>query len=260
MLPSDKYLISNGIEFIHINKNETDFLFKEIFEDRIYIQQGLTLDPNPIVFDVGANIGVFSYFIFTQYKEAKIFAFEAIPEVFEVLKRNAKLFQWNIELFNKAISNSIGEREFTYYPKSSLQSSYYSDRVKDREFLMAAALHQQKISNLYFNPFLLDKLIDSKLENKTVLCPTVKLSQIICDRQIKRIDLLKIDVEGSERDVIQGIDLKDWGIIKQVVIEIDNDQNTDFIYRVLSQRGFKIKKQIYEPLSGTAVCMLYAMK
>lgn len=260
MLNSDKYLLPDGIEFIAINKNEADFLFKEIVEDRIYLQQGLALDLNPVVVDVGANIGIFSYFIFAQYAKAKVYAFEVIPEVFDVLKRNATLFEWNIELFNVAISNCKGEREFTYYPKSSLQSSCYSDKVKDRKFLMATALHQQKNAGLSFSPFLLDKLIDSKLENRSVRCPTHTLSQIICDQQITRIDLLKIDVEGSEWDVIQGIESKDWEIIKQVAIEIDNDQNIDLICHVLSQQGFRIRKHIYEPLSDTTVCMLYAMR
>lgn len=247
-------------QFADINKNETEFLFKEIFEARIYLQNHLTLNSDAVVFDIGANIGVFSFFVFTYCKDARVFAFEPIPEIFEVLKANARQLNWNIELFNAAVSDSAKNLEFTYYPKSSLQSSCYANIDKNRKLLKASALYQQKELGLSVNNYLLDKLIESKLESNKVTCLSVTISEIIKECRVENIDLLKIDVEGSECDVIQGVKSEDWNKIKQVVVEIDNNKNIALIDDVLSQHGFRTKKQYYKPLLGTTVCMLYASK
>ena len=253
----EKCLLPNGIEFAHINKNETDFLFREIFEDRLYLRYGLILDKDPIVFDVGANIGMFSLFVFLHCQGAKVFAFEPIPEVFEILRINSHFFGWNMELFNVAVSNSIGTRRFTHYPKSSLQSGCYPNAAKDRTFLKATALYQQQETGLSFSSHLLDQLIDSKLGKTTLLCPSVTLSQIIHQYQLPRIDLLKVDVERSEWDVIQGIDSSHWKKIRQVVIEIENKQSSTMFVDILEKNGFTLDVQTYAPLSDTSVCILY---
>ena len=38
--------------------------------------------------------------------------------------------------------------------------------------------------------------------------------------QVQQIDLLKVDVEGAELDVLQGIGASQWAAIKQVVAEV----------------------------------------
>src|SRR5262249_22505755 len=56
------YELPNGMIIRHHNKNETDFSYKEIFEEQIYLRHGVVLKPGDCIFDVGANIGMFSLF------------------------------------------------------------------------------------------------------------------------------------------------------------------------------------------------------
>ena len=55
---------------------------------------------------------------------------------------------------------------------------------------------------------------------------------------IKKIDLLKIDCEGNEQKVIDGIEENNWDIIKQLIIEInDIDGRLDYINNKLTGLG-----------------------
>lgn len=61
-----------------------------------------------------------------------------------------------------------------------------------------------------------------------------------CKSSISRIDLLKIDVEGSELNVLKGISKTLWGIVLQIVLEVhDVDGRLEKIERLLQSEGFK---------------------
>src|SRR6266478_3750729 len=49
----------------------------EIWDDKLYFQEGVSILPGDIVFDVGANIGVFT--LCAAKQGAHIYAYEAIP-------------------------------------------------------------------------------------------------------------------------------------------------------------------------------------
>ena len=59
-----------------------------------------------------------------------------------------------------------------------------------------------------------------------VECEVKTLSYIIENQNPERIDLLKIDCEGNELNVINGIKPKDWPIIKQIIIEVNDIPRT----------------------------------
>src|SRR5262249_51319910 len=78
---------------------------------------------------------------------------------------------------------------------------------------------------------------------------------------IKRIDLLKIDVEKSERDVLSGIGDDDWEKIRQIVIEIhDIDGRLGEISAMLEHRGYSLVTEQDALLKGTAIYDVYAMR
>ena len=54
------YEVSAGLRVAQQNKNETDYLYHEIFERRCYLQHGVSIERGDWVVDVGANIGLFS--------------------------------------------------------------------------------------------------------------------------------------------------------------------------------------------------------
>ena len=65
------------------------------------------------------------------------------------------------------------------------------------------------------------------------------MSEVIRENQVCKIDLLKVDVEGSELDVLRGIDQEDWGKIRQVIVEVhDIDNRVEKIVSMLKRRGY----------------------
>ena len=68
------------------------------------------------------------------------------------------------------------------------------------------------------------------------------LSTVIEENEIEKIDLLKIDWEGNELDVIEGIEEVNWKIIKQIVVEVhDIDNRLVYIKDLLRNKGYNLK-------------------
>jgi hypothetical protein len=65
------------------------------------------------------------------------------------------------------------------------------------------------------------------------------VSEVIAEHGIERIDVLKIDVERSEVEVLEGIRDEDWPKIRQVVLEVDTTANRDRVLAMLEARGFR---------------------
>ena len=92
-------------------------------------------------------------------------------------------------------------------------------------------------------------------------CELRTLSDTLRDESIKRVDLLKIDVEKAELEVLAGIEEGDWPTIKQVVAELHLDpagrqQTVD----VLTGRGFEVTVEQDPTMAGTPIHMLYAVR
>jgi hypothetical protein len=84
---------------------------------------------------------------------------------------------------------------------------------------------------------------------------------IIDSLSIKKLDLLKIDCEGNEQKVIDGIEENNWNIIKQLIIEInDIDGRLNYINNKLIELGYTTRI-IQEPaLKNTKLYNLFAKK
>ena len=128
-----------------------------------------------VVFDVGANAGDWTREVFSQGHDVEVHLFEPIPHVYKTLILN---------LDKKNISNNlaVGQKEevktFYYYENHPLLSTFYRRLDVEKQI-----------------PIGVPKQI-------TVLTTTI---DNYCQRHsIKRINFLKIDVEGGELDVLYG--------------------------------------------------------
>ena len=111
-----RYKLPNGMAIVHQNKSETDFLYEDIFGDRIYLKHGITLHDGDCVFDVGANIGMFTLFAGQSAKDVRVFAFEPIPPMVELLQINASLYGADVKVFGCGHGREPAIASFTYYP------------------------------------------------------------------------------------------------------------------------------------------------
>ena len=83
--------------------------------------------------------------------------------------------------------------------------------------------------------------------------PTISWDRFLERYQISQIDLFKMNIEGAEKDVIQGI--TDFGIIKRFIISChdfraNNNEgewyrSKETVTRVLTENGYKLKRFEY---------------
>ena len=137
---------------------------------------------NPIIFDVGANIGSvrqYKNYIRQTFQSGKIYAFEPNPFAYQALcsATNNDTMQYNLQF---ALGEKIGRTK--HYSYSSLEKTELASSNK--------------------------QIFADILKSKEALtCYEVKVTTIdsYCKKhQIKHINYLKIDVEGSEYDVLKG--------------------------------------------------------
>ncbi|MEK6283065.1 MAG: amino acid adenylation domain-containing protein [Acidobacteriota bacterium] len=230
------YLLPNQLEIVHLNKNETDLLYKEIFQDQVYLKHGITLNDGDSVFDVGANISFFTLFVHQRCRDARVYAFEPIPPIFQVLQANVNHYGLNTTLFKCGLGQESGMATFTFYPKSSAMSGRYADAAEDERVIRAFMSRQDDSLTEYA-----DELMAGRLKSESYDCQVRTLSEIIAEQNIAQVDLLKIDVEKSELDVLKGIKESDWEKIKQIVIEVhDIRGRLAQISELLESHGYKL--------------------
>jgi amino acid adenylation domain-containing protein/non-ribosomal peptide synthase protein (TIGR01720 family)/FkbM family methyltransferase len=259
-----QYELPNGMAIVHKSKRETDFTYQEIFNDQIYLKHGITLKDDACVFDVGANIGLFSLFVGQRCKRASIYAFEPIPSTFELLRLNTALYGLSVNLFKCGLSNQAGEAIFTHYPYLSLMSGRYADFQQEREVVKSFESRQRSGDNTDTaseGEEILDDILEERLVGEQFACKLQTISDVIRSHEIQQIDLLKIDVQKSEMDVFEGIAESDWAKIRQIVVEVhDIDGRMDRVKELLERHGFDLTIEQEEMLTNTRLFDVYAVR
>lgn len=241
-----RYRLPNNMAIVHQYKAETDYIYEDIFVDQIYLRHGITVNDGDCIFDVGANIGLFTLFVHQQCKNPTVYAFEPSPPIFELLSINAALYGSDVKLFQCGLSNEAKTATFTFYPKCSGLSSFYADKKEEKEVLQLILDNQLRGGMSEIAPLMQysEQLIEERLKSKTFTCQLRTLSDLISENNVERIDLLKIDVQKSEADVLAGIEEDDWKKIKQIVIELhDVPGRLEQVVALLNRRGYKIAVQ-----------------
>jgi FkbM family methyltransferase len=256
----------SGREVFHYAASETKFVYKEIFEDRVYLRHGITLSKGNCVWDVGANIGLFAVFVQENFEDVQVHSFEPSPEIYKILTANTAQYGQRVVAHCCGIAGKEGEATFTFYPNYSIMSGFHADHERDGRTLRAGIL-QQWSRRYPGEPSpeerFLDDMTDSALARKQeIVCPLRTISQLIEETHTQAIDLLKIDAEGSELDILSGIRDDHWPAIRQIVMEIHDGEGSVAtpILKLLAERGFQVTVEEEPGLSGSGVVNCYAVR
>jgi len=99
----------------------------------------------------------------------------------------------------------------------------------------------------------------AKFKKVTFPCRLRTLSEIVDEEGVARIDLLKVDVEKSEREVLAGVREQHWGLIRQVVVEVhDEDGALAEVQHMLAKHGFETTAEQDPQLKGTVIFSVFA--
>lgn len=221
--------------------SEAHFLYREIFEEQSYLQHGITVQDGDIVVDVGANIGLFALHLLSRQpgnQPSHIWAIEPLPPNICQLRCNIAAFGAGkqVTVVPMALGRVAATTDFTYYP--SMPGNSTSKPVEK------AALQEGCMHASYFK------------DATTYACQVTTLDHIMRQHAIKKIDLLKVDVEGNEEEVLLG--LTQWETVAQVVAEVhDVDGRVERMKELLESHGFLV---VADQDSAPSAVMLYAAK
>lgn len=164
-----------------------------------------------VVVDGGAYYGLCTIiFSLLVGGSGKVISFEPDAANFEKLQRNVKKYKLsNVVLLNKGLSNEIGEREFYSIPDGPLGSSYI---IKDPKAIM------QK-SNV------------------------VRLDEQLEQLGIKKVDFIKMDIEGAEMKALIGSEktLKNGNVNIAIASyhKVDGQQTCFAVEKILREYGYE---------------------
>jgi len=255
-----------GLSLAHVSKAETLFAYKEIFDDRIYFRHGIELRDGDCVFDVGANIGLFSVFVQEHYRNVKTVAFEPAPEVFPLLQFNLAKYGHAAAAYPIGLADAERYATFTFYPGFSIMSGFHALDTFDRDAARAVILNQwqEKYPGLEVpEERFIEELVDGIFAGKKEYsCRLRRLSDVIREQRIEEIALLKIDAEGSELEVLAGIAAEDWPRIRQMVLEVHdaNGSRGPALRQLLEMKKFECIFREENQFRATGISNCYARR
>lgn len=133
-----------------------------------------------VIFDIGANIGIYSLTARALNKNCQIYAFEPSLRNFKKLNENVRINNYHIISEQLAISNTTGKSVFYDTPYEHETSASLSPNLH----MSANGLNKE--------------IIQYEVE-------TIKLSDYILQKSIDRLDLIKLDIELHEFEAIEGL-------------------------------------------------------
>lgn len=200
--------LRNGLSFFNANNN-TLHIYKEVFASKVYTNSIIDIFENDVVFDIGANVGVFSIFA-AMTKGVRVFSFEPDQNNYRILKNN----------ISKNNLNNIKSYDYAVGAKT------------EKRLLKLATI---------FGGHTVAKKDETHLENSTLSIEMKSIVDIINELEIKQIDFLKMDCEGAEGEIIKALIPDKIRNIQKIAMEFHDDTSElkhEDIISILKSNGF----------------------
>jgi len=156
-----------------------------IFDEVVILRgYGFALDKAPtVILDIGANIGLATLWFKQRYPAARVIAVEPDAENFELLKRNTAGLK-DVELVQAALAPEDG---IIGFERAGLNPSGYHIR-------------------------------DLKSGEKGV--PAISMGSLLQRFGLEDVDLLKLDIEGAEKELFETTDIAWMDRVKTMAVEL----------------------------------------
>ena len=214
------------LDYLHLRRLSFPYEFTTGSGDRLLLQTHHDLITVWIIFfrheyvveesdrtilDLGANIGAFSLFASREAPRAQIYAFEPFPRTLEQLRGNLARngLESRVTLYACAVTGAGGSRHM------DLQSGPDQSRG------------------------LLEPGSDRGLPVQTTT-----LSQILVENALTDVDLMKIDVEGSEHEVLCSTSSDMLRRIRRIAMEYHPKQPREPLFSHLRRAGFALTSDV----------------
>lgn len=162
-----------------------------VFEEkytRAKVLQELIGSGKVVIFDIGAHFGESVNYLRELFPESEILSFEPDPESFEKLSAENVP---GVRCFNLAFCGRDGEMAF-YRNRISHTNSLLKVNPESRDSIAFTKAREEQKTEIFQDV------------NSEIQVATARLDTFCRANEIPCIDLLKIDVQGAERFVLEG--------------------------------------------------------
>jgi FkbM family methyltransferase len=202
-----------------------ELFFQNIVLNEEYNPPGYEIKETDTVIDIGGNIGIFAMFAGKRATKGRVLTFEPVEQNYRFLLQNIKLNKaTNVVATKAAVSASRGHvRVFLNNLNKGCHSLFDVNATRP------------------------DQLYED--------VPSVSLQDIMDDFDVKRCHFLKLDCEGAEYQILNGLPHSFFNRIDRIVMEyhttVDPEQTvkqSDELIEHLQHVGYQI--DAYESFSG----------
>jgi FkbM family methyltransferase len=174
------------------------------------------LRPGHVFVDIGANAGRYSLIASRLVgPTGMVYAFEPAPDTFQVLQRNCEINDAkNIVLVNAAVSSEDGEAEMSFGSDSGWST-----------------LHQDWLWH-----------VGKENAARRVKVRTLNVEKYLEAKGVRRVDLIKIDVEGHEIAILKSLkSMIDPAVVGKWVVEVHRPiVQPEEVAAILSSGGYHV--------------------
>jgi FkbM family methyltransferase len=168
-------------------------------------------DSDRVIIDAGANVGFFSIYAASQNPECKIWAIEPFAATFERLVR-------------------------------TVADNGFSNRVSCHPIALASSTASRLMTSSSAPSQLMSLLPPGSASVGTASVTAVTLADFLDENGIENVDLLKMDIEGSEFEVLLTAGIETLRRIRRVELEYHERQGPESkkdLIRRLEEAGFR---------------------
>ncbi|MEM7158189.1 MAG: FkbM family methyltransferase [Myxococcota bacterium] len=242
--------------FVGRDRLPCKLIAEEVFVNETYTLDEVAIEEGDTVFDAGGNIGLFSCYAAERCgPNGKVFTFEPVPQTFSILKKNiaVKNLEGVVHIHNFGLSDKVEERDLNYYRNMSafsndcreLQetqrqaSTSYDDAMV---YLEVAFPMLHKLLRAFPSLFhvVVPRMYSFYEKSDRVRCKFNTLERVLESSGVERIDFLKMDIEGAEREVLASLPTSVWSKIRKIALEW-HFPDRQLIVDLLEDKGFVVK-------------------
>jgi len=213
-----------GAPVLHLREQGSDaiLLYEVLVAEEYRAIASLGLDPRNIL-DIGANIGLASFYLRTHFPNARLFGIEPSAKEMEILKMNYE--SWgNGVLLPMAAGDTDGiEVDF----------GVDAERTGGQHVVKGGATGEWKTEKI------LQRRVDRLIDEGTVLVP----------------DLVKIDIEGAEVDALKGFG-EYLAAPRAYIFETHSEELHQGCIDLLGKAGYKILQDKLVGRETRILCMV----
>lgn len=180
-----------------------------------------------MIFDVGSHTGATTIEYLNAFPAADLFAFEPEPDNLATVRSALEFYSGRCTILTSALAASDGQATFHVNSHNGTHSLL---PIGDTKFWAAP-----------------------EREVRTISVQTRSLDSIVSERNIKAIDIVKMDIQGGELDALKGaIGLLSSGSISLLALEVEFQElyaNQPLFWDIagyLKEYGYSFFK-LYEP-------------